>query len=269
MFRIMPRTDLADPARLADIDFITFDCYGTLIDWETGILGAVRPVLSARGVAGVDNEEIIRVYAERERAIEAACNPGPAGTSRGDVTDLPAFMLYRDVLRDVMRGIGDHFGLDLDQRELDRLPESMRRWKPFADVPDALASLASHTGLVITSNVDDDLFAHAHEQLTSGGGWHFERVITAELCRSYKPHPRHWNVAFALLDTKPDRVLHVAESVYHDIASAKALGMRTAWINRRSHRGPGASGAAAEVGAAITPDIECRTLAELAAMFER
>ncbi|MDX2117711.1 MAG: HAD-IA family hydrolase [Planctomycetota bacterium] len=251
---------------LADIDFITFDCYGTLIDWETGILNAVRPVLSARGVAGVANDEIIRVYAQLEREIEAAANPTGSDAPGLRAGQSDRFMAYRDVLRRVMAGIGDHFGLALEERELDRLPESMQRWKPFADVPGALANLARHAGLVITSNVDDDLFAFAHEQLTDGS-WDFARVVTAQMCRSYKPYPRHWRVAFTLLDTTPDRVLHVAESVYHDVVPARAMGMRTAWINRRGERGPGASGGARAsdaAGDAATPDVECRTLAELA-----
>lgn len=251
---------------LANIDYITFDCYGTLIDWETGILNAVRPVLSARGVAGVENDEIIQVYAALERQIEAASNAGE-------------FVKYRDVLREVMLGIGGHFGLALDERELDRLPESIARWKPFADVPGALASLARRCGLVITSNIDDDMFEHSRKQLVAGGAWDFTRVVTAELCRSYKPHHRHWKVALALLDTTPDRVLHVAESVYHDVVPAKALGMQTVWINRRGQRGPGASGGVdaalrSQSGSqwhedATLPDMELRTLGELAAMFEK
>ncbi len=250
---------------LANIDYITFDCYGTLIDWESGILSAVRPVLSARGVAGVDNEEIIRVYAALERQVEATSNAGE-------------FVKYREVLHQVMRGIGDHFGLAFSQPELDRLPESIARWKPFADVPAALASLARRCGLVITSNIDNDLFEHSRKQLVAGGDWDFTRVVTAELSRSYKPHHRHWKVALALLDTTPDRVLHVAESVYHDVVPAKALGMQTVWINRRGERGPGASGG---VDVALRfqsgsqrhedvapPDLELRTLGELAAMME-
>ena len=250
---------------LANIDYITFDCYGTLIDWETGILNAVRPVLSARGVAGVENDEIIRVYAALERQIEAASNAGE-------------FVKYGDVLREVMLGIGSHFGLALDERELDRLPESIARWKPFADVPAALASLARRCGLVITSNIDNDLFEHSRKQLVAGGDWDFTRVVTAELCRSYKPHHRHWKVALALLDTTPDRVLHVAESVYHDVVPAKALGMQTVWINRRGERGPGASGGiqpapgshsgSASYEHANTPAVELRTLSELVTMFD-
>lgn len=250
----------------ANIDYITFDCYGTLIDWETGILNAVRPVLGARGVAGVENDEIIKVYAAREREIEAAANAGE-------------FVIYRGVLREVMRGIGEHFGLALDERELDRLPESIARWKPCIDVPGALDSLARRCGLVITSNIDQDLFEHSRKQLITGGDWDFTRVVTSELCRSYKPHHRHWKVALALLDTTPDRVLHVAESLYHDVVPAKALGMRTVWINRRGERGPGASGGVeaalrSQRGSqwheeAAMPDVELRTLGELAAKFEK
>ncbi|MEK6700881.1 MAG: haloacid dehalogenase type II [Planctomycetota bacterium] len=232
---------------LSRIQYLTFDCYGTLVDWESGILKAIRPVLSIHGVTSVSDEEIIADYARAERELESG-----------------EYMSYRDVLRGVMRGFGEKHNLKLESRELDRLPESIARWRPFAEVPGALASLAQSAGLVVTSNIDGDLFEASREVLTTQGQWDFEHVVTADYCRSYKPNPRHWKVALALLDTTPDRVLHVAESVYHDIEPAKALGFATVWVNRRGVRGPGASGPGK--GPAVA-DLEVRSLAELAMLF--
>ncbi len=230
------------------IQYLTFDCYGTLIDWESGILRAIRPVLSIHGVTGVSDEEIIADYARLERELESG-----------------EYMSYRDVLRGVMRGFGEKHRLKLESREIDRLPESIARWRPFAEVPGALTSLAQRAGLVIMSNIDADLFEASREAVRGEGEWELEHVVTAELCRSYKPNPRHWKVALALLDTTPDRVLHVAESLYHDIEPAKALGLSTVWVNRRGERGAGASGAASAPGAGA--DMVVRSLGELAIAF--
>lgn len=201
---------------------VTFDCYGTLIDWETGILQALRPILSVRGIRAPD-DEVLAHYARLEAAAESG-----------------QYMPYREVLRSVVRGLGEAYGFTPEEREEDRLPESIKRWQPFADTVASLRALGSRYRLAIISNIDDDLFESTHEKLAV----EFDRIITAQLCRSYKPHRRNFNTALALLDLAPDRVLHVAESLYHDVKPARALGMTTVWINRRGARGGGASGSA-------------------------
>ncbi len=229
---------------LSRIQALSFDCYGTLIDWEIGILKAIRPVLSVRGIRA-DDADLLRLFARLEAEQETG-----------------SYQPYRDVLHRVMVGIGAHFGVEFQERERDRLVESIARWEPFPDTVAALERLhlrtPSHPKLVVCSNIDDDLFQATYGKL----GIPLDRIVTAEYCRSYKPDPRHFRVALALLGLPPDRVLHVAESLRHDIAPAKALGMPTVWVNRHKHRpGPSASGSGDAVPDLEVPDL--KSLAEL------
>lgn len=226
-------------------DAITFDCYGTLIDWESGILQAVRPVLSVHGVRASD-EELLALYARLEADLERR-----ASADRG------AFSRYREVLAGVMRGIGEHFGLTLIDREIDRLPASLARWPAFADTAPSLRALKSRYRLAVLSNIDRDLFEDTAPKL----GVELDELVTADFCRSYKPDPRHFRVGLALLDLPPSRVLHVAESLVHDVVPARALGMTTVWVNRRGARGPGASGGVE----GVKPHVELPDLASLVA----
>jgi 2-haloacid dehalogenase len=221
---------------------LTFDCYGTLIDRETGILQAVRPVLSVHGVRTTD-ERILEMFARLEAEEERLGGDG-----------LPGYQPYRDVLRNVMGRLGREFECELVERELDRLPESIKRWPAFSDTAPALRALAERFTINLISNVDDDLFEATLPKL----GVEVNRFVSAQLCRSYKPARRNFNVMLALLDLPPDRVLHVAQSRYHDIAPAKELGLTAAWVNRR----PGRAGAT-PIGDAV-PDLEVPDLATLA-----
>lgn len=196
----------------SSIRAISFDCYGTLIDWESGILRAVRPVLSVRGLRPGD-EAILESYARLEALHES-----------GEYVD------YREVLSRVMRDLAAEFGASLEDREVERLPASLAAWPAFTDTPRSLRSLAARFPLIICSNVDADLFEATHEKL----GAEFEWVVTADYCRSYKPHPRHLRVALALAGLQPHELLHVAQSRFHDILPARTLGIRTAWVNRES-----------------------------------
>lgn len=221
---------------------LTFDCYGTLIDWEAGILQALRPVLAVRGVRATD-DEVLAHYARFEAEAE-----------HGE------YMPYREVLRQVVERIGDVYGFTPEDRERDRLPDSMRRWPPFSDTVAALRVLGARYRLGIISNVDFDLFEATEEKLRVA----FDRLVTAELCRSYKPHRRNFNTMLALLDLPRERVLHVAESLFHDIKPANDLGIATVWVNRRKGRGgtPGASGTCEAQPSLEVPDMA--TLARLA-----
>lgn len=214
---------------------LTFDCYGTLIDWEAGILQAVRPVLSVHGVRTTD-ERILEIFARLEADEEAE-----------------PFKPYRDVLRNVMGRLGREFECEFIDRELDRLPDSIRRWPAYPDTADALARLAERFSINIISNVDDDLFQWTLPRL----GVSVNRFVSAQLCRSYKPAHRNFNVMLALLDLPRERVVHVAQSLHHDIAPARALGLKTVWINRPGrHR--------ATLRSDAQPHMECPSLEALA-----
>lgn len=230
---------------LSRLQVITFDCYGTLIDWERGILSAVRPVLASHGVSATD-DEIIAAYAGLERRIEA----GP-------------YTKYRDVLRGVMAGLGTRFKFDPTPAECDEFAASVVEWPAFDDTPKALRSLQERVKVAIVSNVDEDLFAGTKKHL----GIEPDFVITAERCRSYKPSRNNFETALRELSEAGiarERVLHAAESVYHDVEPAKAMEIATVWVNRRGEKGPGASGAGSAVADLDVPD-----LATLARMIQR
>jgi 2-haloacid dehalogenase len=223
-------------------DALTFDCYGTLIDWERGLLDALAPVLRRHGVTIAD-DRLLTLFAAAESETEA----GP-------------YLPYRDVLGRVTGRIGAALGFAPDAQERGRLAATLPEWPAFPDTAEALGLLARRFRLGIVSNIDDDLFAGTAKHL----GVTFAAVTTAQQVRSYKPAPTHFHRSLEKLGLPVGRVLHVAQSRFHDIAPARALGFATVWVNRRSGR-PG-SGATPEAGAA--PDLEVpdlMTLARLAA----
>lgn len=225
--------DLSRPSAL------TFDCYGTLIDWETGILRAVR---AQALTPNITDDHILETYARLEQTAEA----GP-------------FRPYREVLHEVARGLADALGFPL--RNPNFLADSVADWSAFPDTPAALATLASRYRLAILSNIDPDLLAHSLPKLTAAGA-RFSAVVTAADARSYKPAPGHFRLGLAALSLPAERVLHIAQSLYHDIAPARALGLSTVWVNRRAGR----PGQGATYPASATPDLEVPDLATLAAM---
>lgn len=220
-------------------DTLTFDCYGTLIDWERGIVDALDPILTRHG-RQLDDEAVLERYALIESALEA----GP-------------YLRYREVLRLTLDAFGSVLGFEPSPDERDAFGASVAEWPAFQDSAEALSRLATRYRLVILSNVDDDLFAHSARRL----GVAFYDVITAQQVGSYKPALRNFEVAIERVGPR-ERMLHVAQSLFHDIAPARAVGLRTAWVNRRAGR-PG-SGATAPSDArpdAEVPDL--RTLADL------
>jgi len=222
-------------------DALTFDCYGTLIDWESGILTALRPVLSRHGIEAADTRVLAAYAAEEESAEEGDYRP------------------YRDVLRAVMRGLGGRFGFTPAADEIDCLSASIEAWPPFPDTLEALRLLERRYRLAIVSNIDDDLFSGTARRLEV----EFDEVITARQVKSYKPRPAHFETALQRLGLPRDRLLHVAQSLFHDIAPARRLGLSTVWVNRRHDReGFGATPPSEARADLEVPDL--RTLARLA-----
>ncbi len=217
---------------------LTFDCYGTLIDWETGIFSALRPILAAHGTT-ISDFALLEMYSELEAKAE-----------QGD------FQPYREVLQSVVRGFGERLGFTSSESEVRSLPESLAHWEPFADTVAALRWLKSHYQLAIISNVDDDLFAATAPKL----GVAFDHVITAQQARAYKPSLKVFRMAQEKIDAAPERWLHVGQSIYHDVIPAKSLGIATVWVNRPSLR-PGAGAARAASG---QPDLQVPNLSTLA-----
>jgi 2-haloacid dehalogenase len=163
---------------------------------------------------------------------------------------------YREVLRNVMGRLGRAYECEFEERELDRLPESIKRWPAFPDTAAALARLAERFSINVISNVDDELFEHSRPKL----GVDLNRFVSAQYCRSYKPARRNFNVMLALLDVPKEHVVHVAQSLYHDIKPARELGLSTVWVNRRK----GKPGAGATPPADARPTVEVPHLKSLA-----
>ena len=228
-------TEPIDPGRY---DVLTFDCYGTLIDWEAGILAALRAVLDAHG-AGAGDEALLTTYA----GFEAAAEAGP-------------YLPYREVLAQSLRGVSASLGVEPTAAEVQGFSESVGDWPAFADSAVALARLARRFRLGVVTNCDTDLFARSNAKL----GVRFDWVITAEQLGSYKPNPRNLELARERIGGPVERHLHVAQSLFHDHVPAHALGLTTVWINRR-HGRPG-SGATPPVEAA--PDYTFDDMASFA-----
>ena len=220
-------------------EILTFDCYGTLINWEVGLLAALQRILSARGKK-MDDAALLKLYGD----FEQLCEQGE-------------FHPYCKVLESVVRRFGAQLGFSPTDEEARSLPNSLASWKPWPDTVAALRQLKRRFRLAIVSNVDDDLFAATLPQLEVG----FDEIITAEQAQAYKPSLKIFELALARIQVPAHRVLHVAQSIYHDIAPAQALGLATVWVNRPSAR----PGVGAVKAAQAKPDLVVSSLAELAA----
>lgn len=207
-------------------DVLTFDCYGTLIDWEKGIATALRQALP--GLAHLADDALLEAFARYEAAAEVP------------------YQRYRKVLEQSVRQVAAEFGQPLDDEAAAAFGVSVRDWPAFPDSAAALAKLKTRYKLAVITNCDTDLFATSNARL-----WvEFDYIITAEMAGSYKPDLNNFHVAFAKIAEPRERILHVAQSLFHDHVPAKALGMATAWIDRRHDR----EGFGATPPADATPD---------------
>lgn len=195
---------------MAKPDLVTFDCYGTLIDWRGGISSAFREHLPQSG--GVDEDDLFTAFAAIENAVEAQ-----------------AYRPYRQVLRETVEHLTERFGWDLDPSTSDFLANSVPAWEPFPDVNPALERLRSRGyRLGILSNIDDALLAATLRHFRVP----FDVLVTAEQIRSYKPSPDHFRRALKAVGGDPGRILHIAQSHYHDVRVAVALDIPVVWVNR-------------------------------------
>lgn len=231
-----------ESARSTPLDFdrftaITFDCYGTLIDWETGLLGALRPILRAHG-SMLSDAEILGVYGEIEPKLQSP------------------YQRYRDVLAQAAREFGERLGFVVSDAETQALPDSLKNWQPFPDTNAALARLKSRYKLAIISNTDDELISATLKHFDV----RFDEVVTAEQAQAYKPALAPFQLALKRLGLRHDEVLHAGQSVHHDVLPAQSLGIAAALVVRR---GFGATKPTVGTPDLTVPDL--RTLAELAA----
>ncbi|HET9085144.1 MAG TPA: haloacid dehalogenase type II [Candidatus Limnocylindrales bacterium] len=217
-----------------DVDALTFDCYGTLIDWEAGLSAAFRAVLDAHGVAH-DPEDVLVRFARYEAASEG-------GTYR----------TYREILTQGLQGVARELGFEPTPAEMERFSRSVEDWPAFPDSTEALRRLKRRFRLGVLTNCDDDLFAASNHRLAVEFDW----VITAQQVGSYKPNEHNFEVMLDRLGLPQERIVHVAQSLFHDHAPAKRLGFTTVWINRRHDRpGSGATPPAEAQPDATYPDM--------------
>jgi 2-haloacid dehalogenase len=231
---------------MGEIDFsafdaITFDCYGTLIDWEQGLRNALQPVLAPRGIE-VDENELLEIYARHEAELEG----GP-------------YLAYREVLGDSLRRLGADLGFSVSDEEAEAFALEIGAWPAFPDTAAALRLLQSRFRLGVITNCDRDLFALSNRRL----GVTFDCVVTAQGAGAYKPSHAPFALALETIDVPRERILHTAQSLFHDHVPGKELGLTTVWVDRRQGR----DGFGATPPASATPDLtvpDMRTFAALA-----
>lgn len=207
-------------------DLITFDCYGTLIDWNRGVAGALVREAARQG-RKADADAVLGVFHAAEPRVQAA-----------------GYRTYREVLTELEGHVAGELGWDPPSSP-GYLAKSLPEWEPFPETNRALRRLvdAGYT-LGILSNVDDDLLAGTRRHL----GVDFELLVTAEQVRSYKPATAHFERAIEHVGGMRERLLHIAQSYFHDVRPARALGIATVWVNRLDEAVPDAeTGPTAEV----------------------
>ncbi len=230
---------------ISDFEAISFDCYGTLVDWEAGLLAVLGPWARSRELT-LDGDALLAAYAGHEEQAEAEHPRTP----------------YPEILRRSMTALGRELGAEVTAEDAERLAMSVPDWPPFGDSSAALAALGRQFKLIILSNVDRSSFAGTAERL----GVTFDSVLTAQDIGYYKPSP--WNFAALQEEARrlgvgEGRLLHAAQSLFHDHVPAKAAGLRTVWINRRQGR-PG-WGATPAPPVEVKPDWEFPSMAAFAA----
>ena len=228
---------------LTAYDALSFDCYGTLIDWEAGIAAALGP-WARRHDPAVTDEQVLVAYADNEAAVEREAPSTP----------------YPEVLREAFRRTGRDLGIEVTRADADALGTSVPDWPAFPDSAEALARLKRHYRLIILSNVDREGFAGSNRRLEVD----FDEILTAQDIGSYKPSPANFEALLRRVDEigSTGRLLHVAQSLFHDHVPAKAAGLPGVWINRR-HAQPG-WGATPDPRTAVTPDLEFPSMAAFA-----
>lgn len=235
-------------------EVLSFDCYGTLIDRESGILNALKGILSSHNLdidengillsqnLDLSDDKLLEMFAQEESVYQANC-----------------YSKYCEILKKVTQSLGKRLKFEPTDFELNSLAESIQNWEPFPDTVEALQALKKRYKLTIISNIDDDLFAYTAKKLKVEFDW----IITAEQVQSYKPSLQNFELAIQRMGIVPNKLLHVAQSIYHDIVPAKSMGLATVWVNRRK----GKEGFGATVAASATPDLEVPDLKTLVSII--
>lgn len=189
---------------------LTFDCYGTLIDWKSSVLGIIQPVLLDYSIEMPDTG-LFNLFLEADRD-----------------TISKDYITYREVLIRIMENIGKNLNLNLQQKDKECLVDRFGDWYPFPDSHNALIALQEKFKLAVISNVDDEMFNLTMRCI----GIRFEHIITAMQVQSYKPSHNNFNTALERFGLPKEKVLHIAQSIHHDIVPTNELGWSNVWVNR-------------------------------------
>ena len=239
----MPNFPLPEPPLdFSQFEAITFDCYGTLIDWENGILDVLRPVFTRTGRT-MDDKEILEAFAKYEAEAEQG-----------------RYRTYRMVLKMVMERLNTQYKLRVGPKNRGLIVNSIGNWKPYPEVGEIGRKLRERYKLGLISNVDDRIYMKTQTTLQIP----FHQITTAQQARCYKPEKRIFQHAFSHLQVSSNKVLHVAQSLYHDIAPCNEMGVATVWVNRRK----GKDGSGATPSGEAKPTFVVRDLLELWELIE-
>lgn len=239
--------------KLSDYRAFTFDCYGTLIDWETGIWNAGQPLITANYRSDITREKFLHAFATAETYQEA----------------MTPKMIYTELLSKVHQSIANTFTLSTNDTLDANFGRSVKYWPEFDDSTASLNILKHHLKLIILSNVDRNSFSSSNTKL----GVDFDAVYTAEDIGSYKPNPNNFNYMINSLrqtfGIKIDDILHVAQSMHHDLVEAKNQGLDIAWIDRQKLSEGGKWGATAKVPQLVKPNFLFFSISEMVEAFQR
>lgn len=227
---------------------LTFDCYGTIVDWETGILEALEPLRERYGIE-LGDEAVLAAFGRAEAKREAEKPSAP----------------YPEILADCWKDLVDEWDVPADEEKAAAFAATIGEWPLFPDSKGALKKLKGRFVLGLLSNVDRASFARTAAKL----GFDLDEVMTAEEIGSYKPDPRNFEFAiarFAARGIDKSEIVHVAQSLYHDHVPAQGLGLQTVWVNRRA--GKSGSGATVAADVPVTPDLVVESLADLLAIID-
>jgi 2-haloacid dehalogenase len=235
--------------KLTDFKVLTFDCYGTLVDWESGMVEALKPLVAKAG-HGLSRDHILGAHARHESSQQLT-----TPTKR-----------YSALLAVVYKRLAEEWGVAAEWDECLAYGRSIRDWPPFPDSAEALRYLKQHYMLVILSNVDNESFAHSNKKLAV----EFDAIFTAEDIGSYKPSPRNFDYMLDKLAARgieKEQILHTAESLFHDHAPANDFGVATCWIHRR--HAEGGFGATVNPGKIPHTDFRFTSMAEMASAHQQ
>lgn len=226
------------PELAAGVEAVTFDCFGTLIDWESGILGVLRLLCERYGVKPMPADaDLLEMYARLEGQAEHG-----------------VYRTYREILAEVMQKLATDLGFQLASADRSLLADSIENWPAFSDTAASLRALKTRYKVGVLSNIDDDLFEGALPKLGLDSMGGLDLLVTAQQVSSYKPGHAHFDEALRRLGIDKSKLLHIAQSQRHDVQPCNELGIRCVWVDRQRGSG-GASGEFVARPDHVVPDL--------------